>query len=347
MTPMCLDRRLPRDTLYLVFEEDYRFFPEGEDIDGCDDYSTRLLRVIVDRGLKAMTGPESPPPQDATSSSTAGKCAGKGKPKPESRFHGTATRGSSDPSDEINEGFSSNVADLVRWATVAHRNKVGNFMWFGWNHKKKPSELGWGTHGLMLSKDGFTIWLMPSLQRRSIEATLMSFLSIGFCRETQRRGLEHAIFTQRWAATTAMLLAANRTGMEKPRAGALLHGRSTTPPMEPGSPQTRSSEGSGSSSGGGTSSAIGSGLVAHRTSRWCRTNGNGRASESLPPLMTPWTPPRIASRTGGRTPRTQAPRNRGRNDREGRSGSTTCATSIGCGLTLRRRLVWEHKLQSS
>ena len=143
---MCLDKRLPRDTLYLVFEEDYRFFPEGEDIDSADDYNKRLLRVIVGRGLAALTGPESPPPQDPSSSSTRGKSAGKGKPKPESRFHGTASRGSSDPSDEINEGFSSNLADLVRWATVAHRNKMGNLIWVGWNHKKKASELGWGTH---------------------------------------------------------------------------------------------------------------------------------------------------------------------------------------------------------
>ena len=35
---MCLDARLPVDTLYMVFEEDYRFFPEGQDPDGIDDY---------------------------------------------------------------------------------------------------------------------------------------------------------------------------------------------------------------------------------------------------------------------------------------------------------------------
>ena len=38
VTPLCLDARLPVDTLYMVFEEDYRFFPEGQDPDGIDDY---------------------------------------------------------------------------------------------------------------------------------------------------------------------------------------------------------------------------------------------------------------------------------------------------------------------
>ena len=38
LVPLCLDRRLPLDTLFMVFEEDYRFFPEGEDADKVDDY---------------------------------------------------------------------------------------------------------------------------------------------------------------------------------------------------------------------------------------------------------------------------------------------------------------------
>ena len=140
----------------MVFEEDYRFFPEGQDPDGCDDYGKRVVKMIVDRGFAAAQGIVSPPPQSQGAASQPGKSSGKGgKPKPESRFHSSSARGSSDLSDEVNEGFSSNVADLVRWATVAHRHRMGNIVWVGWCPYKKPSQLGKGSHLLMLSREGF------------------------------------------------------------------------------------------------------------------------------------------------------------------------------------------------
>ena len=38
---MALVRRVPSDTLVMVFEGDYRFYPEGEDPDECDMYDAR------------------------------------------------------------------------------------------------------------------------------------------------------------------------------------------------------------------------------------------------------------------------------------------------------------------
>ena len=127
--PIALDKRLPLDTLFMVFEEDYRFFPDGEDIDGCDDYSVRLERMLEQRKDAASHVQTSLPPLDT--GLTEGQSSGKGfgKVKPESRFHATMSRGSSDLTDEVNEGFSSNLADLVRWATVAHRHKMGHLIW--------------------------------------------------------------------------------------------------------------------------------------------------------------------------------------------------------------------------
>ena len=126
LTPMCLDKRLPADTLFMVFEEDYRFFPEELDPDGCDDYGKRVVKMLSDRAFAAQQQFESPPHERPSASSSGGKSSGKGgKPKPESRFHSTASRGSSNLQDDVNEGFSSNLADLVRWATVAHRHKMG------------------------------------------------------------------------------------------------------------------------------------------------------------------------------------------------------------------------------
>ena len=43
---MVLDERMPKDTLFLVFEEDFRFWPVGEDPDRADDFKARLEEVL-------------------------------------------------------------------------------------------------------------------------------------------------------------------------------------------------------------------------------------------------------------------------------------------------------------
>ena len=154
------------------------------------------------------------------------------------------------------------------------------------------------------------------------------------------RFLKSRFLKNRNGCTTAMPLVATRSTSGRIEAGGLQLGRRRTPPVAQGSQQTRSSEASTSSSGGGRSMPIGSGWIAQRTRSWCRRSGNGRASESLPPLI-PVDPPRRASRRRRtRTPRTPTPHHLARNDREGRSGSSRCATSTGCGLTLWKRLLW-------
>ena len=39
--PFMLDKRMPADTLYLVFEEDFRWWPPGEDPDSADEYDRK------------------------------------------------------------------------------------------------------------------------------------------------------------------------------------------------------------------------------------------------------------------------------------------------------------------
>ena len=202
LTPLCLDKRLPLDTLFMVFEEDFRFFPEGKDPDSADDYGERLVKVVVDIGFAALQGSESPPPQSPSPSE--GKSSGKGgKPKPESRFHTTASRGSSDLKDEVNEGFSSNLADLVRWATVAHRHQVGNLVWVGWCPASKPSQLGKGSHLIMLSKEGFVklseAFARDEIERGHIDLVLKAWLRkddtaqrVGACYVYPQMGGYHA-----------------------------------------------------------------------------------------------------------------------------------------------------------
>ena len=44
LVEFCADQRFHEDTLFFVVEEDYRFWPKGEDPDRCDDYDERLTK---------------------------------------------------------------------------------------------------------------------------------------------------------------------------------------------------------------------------------------------------------------------------------------------------------------
>ena len=50
------DHRFPDDTLFMIFEEDYRFWPIGEDPHSCDDYHERL-RHVMKRGKQIWSLP--------------------------------------------------------------------------------------------------------------------------------------------------------------------------------------------------------------------------------------------------------------------------------------------------
>ena len=52
---MMLEFRLPEDTLFFVFEYDYRFWPQGEDPDSADNYNVRLDALLRER--KRLTSP--------------------------------------------------------------------------------------------------------------------------------------------------------------------------------------------------------------------------------------------------------------------------------------------------
>ena len=79
--PFLPDARLPADLLLLVFEDDYRFWPEGEDPDKADNYKERVGVIAkrrrrskgrnkIPRSLKEEEDPPLSP--DAEGSSSAG-----------------------------------------------------------------------------------------------------------------------------------------------------------------------------------------------------------------------------------------------------------------------------------
>ena len=164
---MTMDARYPMDTLFLVFEEDYRFWPEGTDPDKADDYKTRLSDQVAKK--KRSVSPNKikrkmeTQPSDSSGAyrpeheSGAYRPEGKGKEKGKrlaTEFHETLPRGRTDASTD--QGYSQNVADLIRMCTMCHRVGKGDIIWFGWNAAKtdKPSWVYNGSHGLAITKKG-------------------------------------------------------------------------------------------------------------------------------------------------------------------------------------------------
>ena len=86
--PVCLNKRSPIDMLFIVFHQDFRFFPEGENPERVVKMvvEERFFKVVVG-GFAALQGqgPESPPPQSPRPGRASRSPRGKGKPRPERR----------------------------------------------------------------------------------------------------------------------------------------------------------------------------------------------------------------------------------------------------------------------
>ena len=75
------------------------------------------------------------------------------------------------------------MADLVRWATVAHRHHMGNLVWVGWCPEQKASQLRKGSHLIMVSKPGFIqlsrAFDEGAIERGHIDLVLKTWLKTG------------------------------------------------------------------------------------------------------------------------------------------------------------------------
>ena len=50
--PACPDKRYPGDTLFIVMEEDFRFWPDGQYPQGMDDYTLLVQDTIHKNGFQ-------------------------------------------------------------------------------------------------------------------------------------------------------------------------------------------------------------------------------------------------------------------------------------------------------
>ena len=154
--PYMVDTRIPEDTLFFLCEEDFRFWPEK--MDWVPSYAARADKV-VDQGPRCPTGEPTATRRRAGEETPADRRhPGKGKGKTPVRgtsYHQTQERGNVDPTAGPNWGLSQEVADCIRIATFAHRQKVGNIIWCTYNIQGWPK---WApTNGsalLMFSKQG-------------------------------------------------------------------------------------------------------------------------------------------------------------------------------------------------
>ena len=114
--PFMLDPRMPQDTLYLVFEEDFRF---DNVYDAKEERAA--LRRVVEGDADADTS--SLPPTTTRSS--------KGNERRKGRYYEVPTKLPAQGNEPA--AMSQKLLDIVRLCTHAKRSGCGDLMWMSWN----------------------------------------------------------------------------------------------------------------------------------------------------------------------------------------------------------------------
>ena len=148
--PFMMDTRLPDDTLFWVMEEDFRFWPPGQDPDNADNYDACVAALIASREGQSSGGAGSSLPPSHTAPRP------RAQERPETEFHTALKQGNSDEMDD-DLGMCRDVTDLMRIATMCKRKDMGDLIWVSWvPAKAKPSRIGHGSACLLMTKCGMT-----------------------------------------------------------------------------------------------------------------------------------------------------------------------------------------------
>ena len=159
--PFVLDQRLPEDTLFWIMEEDFRFWPPQKDPDRADDYEEEYTILRAARSSHESSGSSLPPSLGASTSYSGSRLPpwnetskSKAQERLSTQYHVALPKGDSREEDE-NQGFSQDVVDLMRIATMCHREGWGNLIWVTWVPKKKRrSFIGHGSGCILMTKAG-------------------------------------------------------------------------------------------------------------------------------------------------------------------------------------------------
>ena len=131
-------------------EEDLRFWPPGLDPDNADNHDEAVAALIATRQEQGGAGSSLPPSQETTTKKS------EDQERMETEFHTAHKQGHSDET-EVDQGFSRDVVDVMRIATMCRRLEMGEPIWVSWVPKKqKPSRIGHGSTCLLMTKLGMS-----------------------------------------------------------------------------------------------------------------------------------------------------------------------------------------------
>ena len=151
--PFVMDKRLPEDTLFWIIEEDFRFWPPYKDPDEADDYEVEYLQLLLERSSPPPTQAASPDEGTSLPPSQRGRRP-KGQERLSTEYHTALPRGQSSE-DRPNHGFTRDVCDMMRIATMCHRAGMGDLIWVTYcPSKAKPSRIGHGSACILVTKHG-------------------------------------------------------------------------------------------------------------------------------------------------------------------------------------------------
>ena len=147
------DERLPADTLFLVFEEDFRFWPD-------DQEPTAWAMEVGDDAAEPTAAAE------PSSSSCAAAAKKKSRP-PRAKGYWWEIKEQGRKSDDVipGPGVPPEVADCVRYSILAERHHAGDLMWMGYQCLgKRKTMIFSGTAFLMVTQ--FAASILEKAMRR-------------------------------------------------------------------------------------------------------------------------------------------------------------------------------------
>ena len=188
--PFVADKRLPEDTLFWIIEEDFRFWPPGRDPDEADDYEFEYMNLLLDRSADDDTPEKSLPPSKEAATGEGGSSLPpsrsrrkhRGQQRLETYYHTALPRGQTDEDAAKNYGFSRDVCDMMRIATMCHRSDMGDLIWVTYcPNKQHTSRIGHGSACILVTKSGMEAVRQAAkgsnlLQRGHIDLVLQAWL---------------------------------------------------------------------------------------------------------------------------------------------------------------------------
>ena len=130
---------MPADTLYLVFEEDFRWWRPSRDAnsdDECERETKRRRKHPKDKPVSL------PPPQKGSGDA---RCSAQGGGQRRhtrqewSEWHAGVPPGHASPELGVDWGLKREVADAIRIANFAHRHHLGHMMNMSWVAQGRPA----------------------------------------------------------------------------------------------------------------------------------------------------------------------------------------------------------------